>query len=182
MVKNKTGGKNAKRGARKIMNESSQSKKLRVIEDKDEYYGIVTKELGNGQLEVLCMDNKTRLCFIRYKFSGRNKSRNKISRGSWIIVGVRSWETKIPDKMEKCDLIEIYTNSEKNDLIQQCETNISSLIKHEHGNINVSDDMMSIEITSQPTHSDNPDDNSDVVENVLESNTLTDDIIDFDEI
>lgn len=141
MVKNKTGGKNAKRTARKNVNqENTVGKRLRIIENDDESYAITTKMLGNGQMEVLCMDNKPRLCFIRYKFSGRNKSSNMISIGSWIIVGLRSWETKVPGKLEKCDLLEIYTNSEKNNLVQEYAQNISALLKHENMSNDVGDE------------------------------------------
>ena len=61
----------------------------------------------------MCQDGKERLCFIRNKFSGRNKQSNLISNGSWVIVGKRSWETPKENKLEKCDLLEIYS-SKKN--------------------------------------------------------------------
>ena len=135
MVKNKIGGKNTKRGARKNMNDSATTHKLRYIdpENKEEHYGIVSKIIGNGQVHVLCDDGKERLCMVRYKFSGRNKSSNLVLNGSWVIVGLRDWETKQENKLEKCDLLEIYSNNEKNKLIQQCPTDLSALLKHEQG-------------------------------------------------
>ena len=132
MVKNKTGGKNAKKGARKNLNQESFGRKIRMIENEGEHYGIVTKMLGGGHMEVRCMDDRLRLCVIRYKFSGRNKSSNLITTGSWVIVGLRSWETTKPDKLEKCDLLEIYSHAEKTKLVQDCGQNISVLIKHEN--------------------------------------------------
>lgn len=132
MVKNKTGGKNAKRGARKNINVSSAPRKLRMVQEEGELYGIITKMLGNGQAMVLCHDNKERLCLIRYKFSGRNKSSNLMSVGSWVIVGLRSWETKVRDKLEKCDLLEIYSHQEKTKLVQESTCNVAVLLKHEH--------------------------------------------------
>ena len=131
MVKNKTGAKNTKRGARKNINVSSEPRKLRMIQEEGELYGIITKMLGNGQATVLCHDNKERLCLIRYKFSGRNKSSNLMSVGSWVIVGLRSWETKVRDKLEKCDLLEIYSHQEKTKLVQESTCNVAVLLKHE---------------------------------------------------
>lgn len=135
MVKNKTGGKNAKKGARKNLNaELAVVRHLRVVENDGEMYGIVTKMLGNGQVELLCNDQKCRLCIIRYKFSGRNKSSNIISVGSWVIVGLRDWETTKPGKLQKCDLLEIYTHQERSKLIQECKQNLSVLLNHERSN------------------------------------------------
>lgn len=131
MVKNKTGGKNTKKGARKNLNQENIVRKLRFVEDECECYGIVSKMLGNGQIEVLCADDKPRLGIIRNKFSGRNKSSNLIGPGSWVIIGLRSWETPKPNKLEKCDLLEIYTHQERSRLIQECKTNLSVLLKQE---------------------------------------------------
>ena len=130
MVKNKTGGKN-NLGVRKNLNQENIVRKLRFVEDENERYGIVSKMLGNGQIEVLCADDKPRLGIIRNKFSGRNKSSNMIGPGSWVIIGLRSWETPKPDKLEKCDLLEIYTYQERSRLIQECKTNLSVLLKQE---------------------------------------------------
>ena len=70
MVKNKVGGNKAKKFARKNnIDPSSINKKVRYSEDADELYGVVNKFIGNGQVIVLCLDNKERLCFIRNKFS-----------------------------------------------------------------------------------------------------------------
>ena len=54
-----------------------------------------------------------------------------IGPGSWVIIGLRSWETPKPDKLEKCDLLEIYTYQERSRLIQECKTNLSVLLKQE---------------------------------------------------
>jgi initiation factor 1A len=137
MVKNKIGGNRAKKGARKNLNEGAglMMRKLRMIEDDDEKYGIVTKMIGNGQVIVLCHDGKERLGFIRYKFSGRNKHGNLITCGCWVIIGCRSWETTLPDKLEKADLLEIYTHQEKTRLVQECKTNVSALLQYEQQQI-----------------------------------------------
>jgi len=116
MVKNTTGGSKAKGQARKFVSESKISNKaLRVSEDPLEIYAQVTKNLGNGMCHVLCIDNKTRLCHIRGKFRGRGKKDNFIGMGSWILVGLREWEAgkESTGKMANCDLLEVYTDHNK---------------------------------------------------------------------
>ena len=179
MVKNKTGGKNAKRGARKNMNTPLIPRRLRFIENDDELYGIVTKILGCGQINVLCNDNKERLCMIRNKFSGRNKSSNLITIGSWCIIGLRSWETSHPGKMEKCDLLEIYNHQEKTQLIQDSKTNLIALLKHEQNG------FMNEDNYQETNHIEFTYDNNDIIENNNEENEEEENIIDdidFDEI
>jgi len=182
MVKNKIGGKNTKRGARKNMNDSTTVRKLRFInpEIKEEHYGIVSKIIGNGQVHVICDDGKERLCMVRYKFSGRNKSSNLILNGSWVIIGLRSWETTQTNKLEKCDLLEIYSHVEKTKLIQECSTNLSALLKHEQG-LHGEDIDDSIQFSNEINNI--IDDASSVNANPIEVNhDDDDDDIDFDEI
>jgi initiation factor 1A len=62
--------------------------------------------MGNGILNVKCIDGKNRRCFVRKKFTGRQ--RDVLQVGSWILVGLREFETT----KDKCDLIEIYTPSD----------------------------------------------------------------------
>lgn len=183
MVKNKTGGNKAKKFARKdARHESIMNRKIRYVSDEDEMYGIITKMIGNGQAIVTCNDGRERLCFIRNKFSGRNKHSNLVTLGSWVIVGKRSWETVKEGKLEKCDLLEIYTHQEKTTLLQECKQNLSVLQKQEGilQNINEEfDDMISFKDT----------DTNNIMErnNVVSSmDTVVEDIedesIDFDDI
>jgi initiation factor 1A len=183
MVKNKTGGNKAKKFARKNMgSENMMNRKIRYVMDEDEMYGIVTKMFGNGQSIVMCNDDRERLCFIRNKFSGRNKHSNLVTIGSWVIVGKRSWETAKEGKLEKCDLLEIYTHQEKTTLLQECKQNLSVLQKQESILQNVNeefDDMISFKDT----------DTNNIMErnNVVSSmDTVVDEIedepIDFDDI
>jgi initiation factor 1A len=139
MVKNKVGGNKAKKFARKNVNASIQPRKLRFAQHEDEVYGIVNRMIGNGQVIVLCSDSKERLCFIRNKFSGRNKQSNLVTVGSWVIVGLRSWETTKSGKLEKCDLLEIYTDNEKHTLHQQCNVNFDALFNEESKLMNIND-------------------------------------------
>lgn len=161
MVKNKTGGNKAKKFARKNVNPINR--KLRFATEEGEVYSIVTKVVGNGQCVVMGVDNKERLCFIRNKFSGRNKHSNLITLNSWVIVGVRDWETQKDGKLEKCDLLEIYSHEDKNRLIQECNTNFSVLIKEENKFLNIeeSDKDPIISFNSNNYEQESEDNNSD---------------------
>ena len=124
MVKNTTGGNKGKSFARKNISSNSYNTKLRYSEDEDEIYAVVLKLLGNGMCHVNCLDEgsvQTRLCIIRNKFRGRSKRDNGVSTGTYVLVGKRSWETSKSGSLEKCDLIEIYSDSEKNRLMKNLD-------------------------------------------------------------
>ena len=107
MVKNKIGGNKAKRQGRKFV--GTTNSKLRLAIEEGEIYAVVTKHLGNAMIDVMCVDGKTRLCIIRNKFRGRGKRDNCISVGNWVLVGAREWENEDSNKKIKCDLLEVYT-------------------------------------------------------------------------
>jgi initiation factor 1A len=117
MVKNTTGGNKHKGQARKFVNPSQQSNKLRVSENEYEKYGQVTQLLGNGMCYVDCVDS-IKLCIIRGKFRGRGKKDNILKKGTWVLVGLREWETVIENKSQpqKCDLLEVYAEHDKDKL------------------------------------------------------------------
>ena len=185
MVKNKVGGNKAKKFARKNnLDPSSMNKKVRYSADEDEVYGIVNKMIGNGQVVVLCLDHKERLCFIRNKFSGRNKQNNLVKVGSWVLIGKRSWETTKEGKLEKSDLLEIYDEREKHKLIQECSSNLSFLKIEETKlqNINGSGNMGSeIVFDYSDEGLDNHTQNV-IVSSETEKVSMSDDEIDFDDI
>jgi len=110
MVKNINGG-NHKNQARK---HATSDKKLRIKTDEMEVYAYVVAKLGGNKLDVFCIDGKKRLCTIPGKFSNRRKD-NNIERGSWLLVGLREWETA--KERENCDLLETYSEIEKTKLI-----------------------------------------------------------------
>jgi initiation factor 1A len=115
MVKNVKGGSGHKSQARKFTGDSSASKqnsKLRVVEEDGEIYAQIIKNYGNGMCDALCIDNITRLCIIRGKFRGRGKRDNTIRVGSWILVGKREWESEKKNEKQKCDLLEVYSDSD----------------------------------------------------------------------
>lgn len=109
MVKNAIGGNKAKKQGRKhvaLSASSSSSNKLRIATEEGELYAYVLKIYGNGMCQVLGIDSKEYLCHIRNKFRGRSKRDNMVIAGSWVLVGLREWESDGAKK--SCDLLEIY--------------------------------------------------------------------------
>jgi len=115
MVKNTTGGSKHKGQARKNVVTNRTSTALRLVNNELECYAHVEKILGGPLMHVVCMDGKTRLCHIRGKFRGRGKRDNLIQSGTWVIIGIRDYETmrEGSDKLENCDLLEVYRDSDK---------------------------------------------------------------------
>lgn len=138
MVKNTTGGSKTKGQARKLVSDSKQSRALRISKDECEIYAQVTKTLGNGMCHVSCMDDINRLCHIRGKFRGRGKRDNFVGLGSWILVGLREWESekdKDDKKLSNCDLLEVYNESDKEKLkTTVTHLNWSSFISNDNQN------------------------------------------------
>ena len=126
MVKNTKGGNRGKRVARKHMN-SQSTKAVRYVIDEDERYAIVTQFYGN-ECDVMCADGTLRRCVIRAKFKGRCKSDNYIKPGVWVLIGVRSWEVR-RNGQEKCDLLAVYSDIDKETLKQNVTCDFRALIK-----------------------------------------------------
>lgn len=116
MVKN-TGGKRTKGLARKSQ-QSITTNRLRISECEEEKYAVVRKLFGNS-CDVFCDDNKGRLAMIAGKFSGRNKRNNLIVPGTIVLIGLRSWATVVEGKTEKCDILEVYSSQEFDQLKQR---------------------------------------------------------------
>jgi initiation factor 1A len=128
MVRNEGGGNKMKHLARKHVNGSSQqqsNKFLRVSQCKEEIYAYIMRLLGNSMCMVKCFDGYERLCHIRGKFTGRSKRENALSQGTWVLVGLRQWDadkefankaSKTQKNIQKCDLLEIYSSSEREKL------------------------------------------------------------------
>jgi initiation factor 1A len=128
MVKNTHGGSGHKKFARKHTT-SKGSSKLRVSEEEGEIYAIVTALNGNNMFTCFCIDGINRLGRIRGKFSGgRGKRDNMLVVGTWVLVGLREWDAESTpvkpetlstkkQKLQECDLLEVYSESDKNQLI-----------------------------------------------------------------
>jgi len=136
MVKNDKGGHHKNR-ARKDNVPSVSHNKLRVVEEEGEKYAVVTKMLGGGMCHAECIDGKKRLCHFRGKFSGKNKRQNEISMNTWIIVGIREWESDKPvatgnkQSLNQCDLLEVYSDHQKKQLIAMPREEWHMLTKHD---------------------------------------------------
>lgn len=119
MGKNIHGGSGHKKFANKSFNAPRSNNKLRVSEDDGEIYAIVTRMLGNGMFYCYCIDGIERLGHIRGKFSGRGKRDNIVGVGKWVLIGLREWDKSSilnPKKKQQCDLLEIYSDTDKNRL------------------------------------------------------------------
>jgi len=75
MVKNTTGGGNAKKQARKLTTNRS-SNELRKSENASELYACITKNYGNRMDVITQKDGTTLSCRLAGKFKGRNKPKN----------------------------------------------------------------------------------------------------------
>jgi len=135
MVKNTHGGSGHKKFARKHFT-GVKSNKLRVSEDEGEIYAIVTKTLGNGMFHCHCIDGTIRLCHIRGKFTGKDKRDNMVEGGKWVLIGLRQWDvpseksssiSKGKEKMQQCDLLEVYNDMDKQRLRETISENWSIL-------------------------------------------------------
>jgi translation initiation factor 1A len=119
MVKNTHGGSGHKKFARKF-SAAPRNNRLRLSEDEGEIYAIVTKMLGNGMFHCFCIDGVARLGHIRGKFAGRGKRDNMVETGKWVLIGLREWDISkkasesLSAKLQKCDLLEVYSDSDKN--------------------------------------------------------------------
>jgi len=116
MAKNKFGGNKAKKQARK--HNIPVERKTRYQKEESEIYGCCNKIHGGGQIQVTCIDGIERLCFIRNKFKGRGKKDNIINIGTIVLIGLREFETIHKNKLQKSDLLEVYSNLDKYNLEQ----------------------------------------------------------------
>ena len=125
MVKNH-GGNKGKKGARKHLNPTS-SRAVREKVEEGEIYAAVMKLYGGANCEVMCEDGQRRLCVIRNKYRGRGKRDNFLGPGVWVLVGLRDWEARTGDKLDKCDLLCVYREDEKKKLKSNATGNWAAL-------------------------------------------------------
>jgi initiation factor 1A len=134
MVKNTFGGNKHKGQARKLVAPNKQSSRLRIAEEEGEIYAQVTKMLGNGMCQVICIDDQPRLCFIRGKFKGRGKRDNTLKTGTWVLIGLREWnmdKVSTQTDLQKCDLLEVYTDLDKERLKKTVKCKWSVFIEND---------------------------------------------------
>jgi initiation factor 1A len=120
MVKNISGGSHSKKMASKNLKHQN-NKNLRTIKDDCELYAIITEKLGGGHLRALGIDGNPYMVHMGGKF--RNE---RINRYDFILIGIRDWQTENKTKI-MTDLLEIYTETEKNKLMKINNINWSVL-------------------------------------------------------
>jgi initiation factor 1A len=130
MVRNVTGGSKHKSQARKnVVPRGGASGALRVAQEEGECFAQVERMLGGSNCHVKCVDGIVRLCVIRGKFRGKGKRDNVLSLGSIVLVGMRDYEScKGKDKLETCDLLEVYREADKTRLFSSVKIDWSEIV------------------------------------------------------
>lgn len=146
MVKNLKGGSKSKQMGRKFVT-APVDRKVRLIHEEGELYAVVTKLLGNGMFTANDIEGKERLVVMRNKFRGKGKRDNTVSLGSWVMIGERDFET---GSKPKCDLLEVYTDIEKQKL-KKSGNPIFLLLKSEHDNAGESNNEDGISFSNEDT-------------------------------
>jgi translation initiation factor IF-1 len=155
MVRNTTGGGGNKKFARKHAagGASKAGNKLRVSEDEGELYALCTKNLGNNMFHAIATDGITYLAHIRGKFSGRGRRDNTVAGGVWVLIGLRPWTNDDQlggnKKMQKCDLLEVYSEQDKTRLKDAVDEDWDVLNANDPTRINKEDDIHGEEIKWQ---------------------------------
>lgn len=127
MVKNIKGGNKSKKIARKHLNEPERKIRYKSIKEHDEQYACVIKLCGGDICHVICEDGNKRICVIRKKFRGRGKRDNQLSPDVIVLIGIRSWEVRAEGKLEKSDLLHVYSLVDKEKLINESKLSNSFL-------------------------------------------------------
>ncbi len=117
MVKNLGGNKSKKQARKGVVLNTASSQKVRYIEEDGEMYAVVTTIFGGKFCQVMCNDGVSRRCTIRRKFMMSRKGDNAIAVGTWVMVGLYDWE-KRSDGTQTCDILEVYSMSDKDKLKQ----------------------------------------------------------------
>lgn len=124
MVKNTVGGGKHKKIARKLTTSIATKESTRLSTNEMEQYALVTKIYGNGRCQVKTHDGLDIQCVIRNKFKGRSKRGNVVANGSYILIGLREWETNSGYKTS--DLLEIYETDDVS--VLQNQPNFKKLV------------------------------------------------------
>merc|ERR1712232_757596 len=77
-----------------------------ILKQDGQEYAQVLRMLGNGRLEAMCIDGKTRLCHIR----GKMRKKVWVNVGDIILLGLRDYQD------ERADVIIKYTADEARSL------------------------------------------------------------------
>lgn len=126
MVKNTHGGNHAKKYAHK--NSTKQKKALRTAKEEGEIYAQAIKVMGGCNVDVIDLNGTHMRAHIRGIFRKRGKRDNFITPGTWLLVGLHSWENsdniKLRNGIRNCDVLEVYSDQDKVSL-QNAEISIN---------------------------------------------------------
>lgn len=113
MVKNTQGGNKSKGMARK--NFAKRDNMLRVAQQEGEIYAQAVKVMGGNIASAIDIDGNPLRAHIRGKFRGRSKRDNFIGPGTWLLVGLHTWESNKtdPSEIRNCDILEVYNDADK---------------------------------------------------------------------
>ena len=115
MVRNTFGGNKSKGFARKNMVKRDTG--LRIATDEGEIYAQAVKVMGGSIATAIDLEGNPLRVHIRGKFRGRGKKDNFIGPGTWLLVGLHSWEADKVDSIKNCDVLEVYTEIDKQRLL-----------------------------------------------------------------
>jgi translation initiation factor IF-1 len=101
MVRNISGGTGTKALARKLT--GNHSSVVPLPSNDLEKIAVVSKIHGS-HCDVLLEDGSSLICHIRNKFRGRNIRGNSISVGTFVLIGLREWESSTKNS----DLLFVY--------------------------------------------------------------------------
>lgn len=157
MVKNNFGGNKSKGFARK--NLARRDTALRVSQEDDEIYAQAVKVMGGSIAVVTDVHGNQLRAHIRGKFRGRGKRDNFIGPGTWLLVGLHSWENNKSSKLtdlRNCDILEVYSETDKNKLKSSITSvDWSSFVANDTKTLNHAehddDDEAGIEFTNEAT-------------------------------
>ena len=108
MVRNLKGGTGTKGIARKHQSNESSHGNSRLPSCDLEVIACVTKMLGNGMCNITTSTGLNIMGHIRNKFRGRHKRQNAITPLTFVLIGLREWES-VP---KNCDILYIYDERE----------------------------------------------------------------------
>lgn len=113
MVKNTHGGNKSKGMARK--NLTKRDNMLRIASEESEIYAQAVKVMGGNIASAIDIEGNPLRAHIRGKFRGRGKRDNFIGPGTWLLVGLHTWETEKTKSSEirNCDILEVYNDADK---------------------------------------------------------------------
>lgn len=152
MVKNSFGGSKTKSFARKTFAHEDDENDIPLPKNKYEKIAFVSKIFGNGMClgniiepDVTTNEVQQVKCHFRGKFKGKYKKNNIVSIGSFILIGLREWETTVSN----ADLLFVFGNPNVLPRSFTCHPSIASLSKNNDTGV-----FDSVSFTSDDAHHD----------------------------